>query len=153
MKFLGDVFKVVSGGGVIQGAADVLDRLTVSEEERRRVEIDQYKAETERIGVEQEVDIAQIEVNKEAAKHKSWFVAGARPFIIWVGGVGFGFHAIVFPCLEFLLAIRYPGIELPELDTVLILTILGGVLGIGKALRTVDKAKGTATDYVNWSKK
>ena len=41
------------------------------------------------LNIEREVISGQLAVNVEQAKHKSVFVAGARPFIMWGCGVGF----------------------------------------------------------------
>ena len=41
------------------------------------------------LDIEREVISGQLAVNVEQAKHKSVFVAGARPFIMWGCGVGF----------------------------------------------------------------
>lgn len=83
----------------------------------------------------------QIGINKEEAKHPKVFVSGWRPFIGWVCGMALAFNMIVFPlimwgCLIAEVVIPNP----PILDTQSLLTILGGLLGLG-SLRTYEKAK------------
>ena len=90
--------------------------------------------------------LAQIEVNQEQAKHGSVFVAGARPFIMWVCGSALAYAAIFEPVLRFTAKVLfvYAG-EFPELDTDITLQILLGILGLGAA-RSFEKSKGVARD-------
>ena len=46
-------------------------------------------------------NLAQLEVNKAEAAHKSIFVAGWRPFVGWVCGVALAYHFILAPLLQF----------------------------------------------------
>lgn len=87
------------------------------------------------------IDLAQIKVNEEEAKSESLFVAGGRPFCIWVGGVSFAYVGIVEPLIRFAAKVGfgYEG-EFPEIDTNLTLTILGGLLGLS-GMRTYEKFK------------
>ena len=43
----------------------------------------------------QESNMAQVDVNKAEAQHRSIFVAGWRPFIGWVCGVALAYHFIL----------------------------------------------------------
>ena len=137
----------ILGGGIgeaVKAVGQVADDLFTSDEEKELAKTSQYKAETDRIHTEQADRIAQIKVNQEEAKHRSVFVSGWRPFVGWVAGVGFGIHVILIPIVSLALSFFAPDFKIPEFQTGLILTILGGILGIGKTLRTVEKAKGVA---------
>lgn len=86
--------------------------------------------------------LAQISVNKEEASSGSIFKGGWRPFIGWVCGIAFFYHFVCQPIIVFVIAIV--GIDIPtlpkfEMNT--LLTVLGGMLGIG-SLRTYEKQKG-----------
>ena len=86
--------------------------------------------------------LAQIAVNKEEAASGSIFKGGWRPFIGWVCGIAFFYHFVLNPIILFVIAII--GIEipsLPEFQMNTLLTVLGGMLGIG-SLRTYEKQKG-----------
>ena len=86
--------------------------------------------------------LAQIEVNKQEAAHKSLFVAGWRPFIGWTCGIALAWHFIFSPVTMFFCS--YLGIALPplpEFDMTSLLTVLGGILGLG-GFRTFEKVKG-----------
>lgn len=91
-----------------------------------------------------EIALAQIEVNKAEAGSGSVFKGGWRPFIGWVCGIAFLYHFVLQPLLIFLIAVyglQLP--ELPEFDMGTLLTVLGGLLGLG-TLRTFEKTKGVA---------
>ena len=89
-----------------------------------------------------EAALAQVEVNKAEAQHRSIFVAGWRPFVGWVCGVALAYHFVFAPLILFAAAIA--GVEIPELpsfDMETLTTVLLGMLGLG-GLRSFEKAKG-----------
>lgn len=88
------------------------------------------------------IAIAQIEVNKVEAASNSIFKSGWRPFIGWVCGVAFAYHFVLQPLLVFVLTyMGHPVPALPEFDMASLMTVLGGLLGLG-GLRTFEKYKG-----------
>ena len=90
----------------------------------------------------QELAKGQIEINKAEAQHKSIFVAGWRPFIGWTCGIALCWYFVLQPVVMFLSAyIGFQIPELPEFDMGSLMTILGGLLGLG-GLRTYEKQKG-----------
>tara|TARA_R110002050_G_scaffold22588_4_gene61481 strand:- start:9928 stop:10323 length:396 start_codon:yes stop_codon:yes gene_type:complete len=90
----------------------------------------------------QELALAQIEVNKAEAASGSLFKGGWRPFIGWVCGVAFAYHFVLQPCIIFFVAATGTEMpELPEFDMTSLMTVLGGMIGIG-GLRTYEKQKG-----------
>jgi hypothetical protein len=89
-----------------------------------------------------EIALAQIEVNKEESKSDSIFKSGWRPFIGWVCGAAFAYHFVGQPVIIFALAyFGLPAPTLPEFDMMSLMTVLGGLLGLG-GLRTFEKYKG-----------
>jgi hypothetical protein len=82
----------------------------------------------------------QLEVNKVEAASKSLFVAGWRPFIGWVCGLGFFSNFILIPMANFGLAISEIAIKIPMIDTTQMMPVLMGMLGLG-AMRTVEKVQ------------
>lgn len=91
-----------------------------------------------------ELALAQIEVNKAEAASASVFKGGWRPFIGWVCGTAFAYHFVLQPLLVFIIAVyglQVP--DLPEFDMASLMTVLGGMLGLG-GLRTFEKAKGVS---------
>lgn len=88
------------------------------------------------------IAIAQIEVNKVEAASDSIFKSGWRPFIGWVCGIAFAYHFVFQPLLVFILTYAgHPIPTLPEFDMASLMTVLGGLLGLG-GLRTFEKYKG-----------
>ena len=86
----------------------------------------------------QELAKGQLEVNKTEAAHKSLLVAGWRPFIGWVCGIGFLSNFILIPLSNFGLAVAESAITIPMIDTTQMMPVLMGILGLG-TMRTVEK--------------
>lgn len=82
--------------------------------------------------------MGQLEINKVEAAHKSLFVAGARPFILWICGVALGYNTLLHPVLDI-------WVDMPEVDTSLLYPVLMGVLGLG-GMRSFEKFKGVARE-------
>lgn len=87
-----------------------------------------------------EIAKAQIEVNKEEAKSRSWWIAGWRPACGWICTLAMGYHFIIQPFLIFFLALFGMKMDLPSFDMDTLMTVLLGMLGLG-TLRTVEKSK------------
>jgi len=88
-----------------------------------------------------EAAMAQVEVNKMEAQHRSLFVAGWRPFIGWTCGIALAYHFVLNPLIMF--GVSWAGVEIPELpefDMSSLMTVLMGMLGLG-GLRTFEKVK------------
>jgi len=86
-------------------------------------------------------NMAQIEVNKVEAQHRTVFVAGWRPFTGWICASALAYHFIIEPILIFALATQNIQLTLPTFDMGSLLTVLMGMLGLG-GLRTYEKTKG-----------
>tara|TARA_R110000787_G_scaffold44473_1_gene109156 strand:+ start:696 stop:1064 length:369 start_codon:yes stop_codon:yes gene_type:complete len=87
-----------------------------------------------------QIDLAQLDINKTEAAHRSVFVSGWRPAIGWMCGGAMGLNFIVFPIASFVLAQTGQLVELPNLDMAQMMPVLMGLLGLG-GLRTVEKLK------------
>lgn len=89
----------------------------------------------------QQLALAQIEVNKiEAAGN--WYQSLWRPTVGWVCALAFFYHFLGNPVAVFVMTSM--GMEiptLPEFDMGTLMTVLGGMLGIG-GLRTYEKKQG-----------
>ena len=85
-----------------------------------------------------EIAKAQIEVNKEEAKSRSWWIAGWRPTAAWITVIAMGYHYIIQPFLVFILAMFGVTVDLPSFDMDTLMTVLLGMLGLG-GLRTYEK--------------
>ena len=87
-----------------------------------------------------EIATAQIEVNKEEAKSRSWGIAGWRPACGWICTLAMGYHFIIQPLLIFFLAIFGLKMDIPSFDMDTLMTVLLGMLGLG-GLRSFEKHK------------
>jgi hypothetical protein len=86
--------------------------------------------------------IAQLEVNAKEAASPHLFVAGWRPFVGWACGAGFLWATIGQPVFAWL-AVAKGWPTPPQIDTEVLLYVLGGMLGLG-GLRSIEKVKGAA---------
>jgi len=136
----GKIFGSIVGGGVVsaaEGVANVIDKFVETDDEKRAAEIIKAK-------MMMKPSLAQIEINKVEAEHRSIFVAGWRPFIGWVCGFALAYNFIVRDLIAWVIvntgaeASLPPALAMGELMTVLL-----GMLGLG-AFRTVEKFGGKA---------
>lgn len=124
-------------GEIIGAVGKIADDLTTSDKERMAAELDAYKAESERMG-------GQVEINKIEAASGSLFVSGGRPFVVWVCAFALAYAAVIEPIARFVATVgfAYSG-PFPVIDTDLTMQVLLGLLGLG-AYRSVEKIKGVA---------
>ncbi len=88
-------------------------------------------------------DLAQIAVNNTEAASDDLFKSGWRPSVGWICSAGLGIQFIVAPLAGWAAALAGHPLAFPALDTATLLTLLGGLLGLG-TLRTTEKVKGVA---------
>ena len=116
---------------VVSATGNALDALFTSKEEK-------LTHEEVMARIQQDPMKWQAKANEISAGHRSVFVAGARPFILWVGGLGLMNAFLVNPWIQWITG--DPGPELP-LDAMMELVLM--LLGLA-TLRTVEKARGVA---------
>ena len=88
---------------------------------------------------------AQLEINKTEAASSSLFVAGGRPFIMWVGGAGFAVQYVLVPLIGYAYSLFGHAAPPPmQLDPMLN-EVLFGILGLNIGVRTYEKVKGVAS--------
>ena len=131
------ILSTVGIGEIIGAVGKIADDLTTSDKERMAAELDAYKAESERMG-------GQVEINKIEAASGSLFVSGGRPFVVWVCAFALAYVAVIEPIARFVATVgfAYAG-PFPVIDTDLTMQVLLGLLGLG-AYRSVEKIKGVA---------
>ena len=89
--------------------------------------------------------MAQVEVNKQEAAHKSLFVAGWRPFIGWTCGVAMAFNYVGVPLIETGSALLDYPLTINPLDLATMMPVLLGMLGLG-GMRTYEKRVGCSRE-------
>lgn len=95
----------------------------------------------------QSVTSAQSDIDKVEAASSSIFIAGWRPFVGWVCGVGLAMSCIVSPLFTWISALIGHPTPFPKLDDALLQGTLAGMLGLGYGLRTFEKFKGVAGQH------
>jgi hypothetical protein len=120
------------GGGVVDaatGIANIVDKFVETPDERKAADMLLAK-------MAQKPAELQVELNKIEAGHRTIFVAGWRPFIGWICGLGLGYAFLIHPSVDFF----YDG-EMPELPTDIMLELVLAMLGLA-GLRTAEKVMG-----------
>ena len=123
---------------LLPAVTDIVGRfLPENKEERAKAERQIQAKLTEHLA---KIDLAQLDINKQEAAHRSIFVAGWRPFIGWACGFALAWTYVVTPILHFILAQTGHLIDLPAMDMSQMMPVLMGMLGLG-GLRTFEKYK------------
>ena len=125
---------------LIGPVTDLLDKWIPDADEKARL-----AHEIATLGERQahQIALAQIAVNRQEARG-NWFQSGWRPLVGWICASAFAWHFVLQPLLIFaLVAAGQPLPDMPEFDMAALMTVLGGLLGLG-SLRTFEKFKGVA---------
>ena len=80
----------------------------------------------------------EISTLAEKQAHKSLFVAGARPAIMWICALGLFYAVFAYPILDI-------WFTMPELNTDILMPVMMGLLGLG-GMRSYEKSKGVARE-------
>jgi len=111
----------------IEAVGNTFDKLFTSDDERAQAKIILEK-------IKLEPQILQAEINKLEVQHRSVFVAGWRPFIGWVCGVGLGIQFVLSPCASWVCAFLSSDVVLPQFngtgDLINLLLAMLGMAGI-----------------------
>lgn len=138
MGFISKIATSLIGGGAVtavQGVANVVDQFIETPDEKRAW--DQLK-----LKIAQKPQLAQIELNKVEASHRTLFVAGWRPAIGWICAIAIGFNFIINPILQWVSCMTDSGcIVGPDMPVDVMMELILGMLGLG-ALRSFEKYTG-----------
>lgn len=137
---LASLFDSVVGAGAAQpidAVGNVIDKLFTSDEER-------LDKQALLIRLAQVPGLAQVELNKVEAQHRSIFVAGWRPFIGWICGVNLLYLVLLRDLIAWAIANFAPQVTPPPaIGLDISVELVTALLGLG-ALRTVEKFGGRA---------
>lgn len=123
---------------ILPSVMDVAGRFLPEDKEKRAAAEREIEAQlTTHLA---KIDLAQLDINKTEAAHRSVFVSGWRPMIGWTCGAAMALNFLIFPLASFVLAQTGHLVELPNLDMTQMMPVLMGMLGLG-GLRTVEKIK------------
>lgn len=125
-----------AGVAAVLAAAEILiDRLVP---DKNKAEEAKHELRTTAESNKQELNLAQIAVNKVEAASQFLFVAGWRPFIGWVCGFALANNYLVVPYVSAFSSATVPPIDMTQL--VGLLTTLLGMAGY----RAWERSKGVA---------
>jgi len=111
----------------IKAIGDIVDDIHTSKEEK-------LDAEIKLTEVASKLQSLQADITKTEAAHRSVFVAGWRPFVGWVCGLGLGLNMLMAPLLS-------PWLSFQTADSDQLIALVLALCGVG-GLRTVEKARG-----------
>tara|TARA_R110002110_G_scaffold49019_2_gene145617 strand:- start:843 stop:1244 length:402 start_codon:yes stop_codon:yes gene_type:complete len=124
---------LLGGGNMVEpivAVGNIIDQIFTSDDERSQAALIKQK-------LAMQPALLQAEISKVQAGHRSTFVAGARPFLMWVCGLGFLFAFFINPMLQWLA----PEMGSPELPLEAMMELTLAMLGLA-TLRTVEKVRG-----------
>ena len=122
-------------GSLIGPATSLLDKV-IEDKDQKNALAHEIATMAERHA--QELAKGQLEVNKVEAAHHSIFVSGWRPCIGWVCALGLLYNTILSNILSI-------WVEVPEIDTTLLVPVMMGMLGLG-AMRSYEKVQGVSRE-------
>ena len=129
-KILGRIF---GGGDTIKGTLEGAG--TLAKDIRAAITGDNPELDAKIAEFEAQTRQAQIEWGKIEAGSSSWFIAGARPFILWTCGLALFYNYLAWPVLG--IWVQNP----PAVDINALYPLMLGLLGLG-GMRTYEKSKG-----------
>lgn len=124
---------------------DIINKLIPDKEKQAEAQIAMLKLQQD--SQFKEIDAAlqtaqmQTDVNKVEAASTSVFVAGWRPFIGWICGIGFATQYVIYPLAYWIGELYGKMLTMPQLPTEMMVTMLFGMLGIS-VTHTYEKVKG-----------
>jgi len=131
--------------GLFSAAQSLIERFFPDPEKKAAAQLEllkmQQNGDLAQLAAVTDLAKLQIQVNIEEAKSTNWFVAGARPFIMWTCGFALAYADLIEPLSRFVAKVwfGYAG-DFPVIDTDLTMQILMGILGLG-AYRSAEKIK------------
>lgn len=121
-------------------------------EQLERLETLRQQGDLQKMQMEVNLMLGQIEINKAEATHPSLFVSGWRPFIGWTAGIALFMYYVPFTLVSLVVwsvACYQAGhiVERPNLDISDLLGLLGAMLGV-VIPRHIERVKGAAIERV-----
>lgn len=116
----------------------IIDRIIPDKEAAQRAK--EELAQLQQSG-ELQLMLEQIKTNRVEAQHKNLWVSGWRPAVGWVCASAFAYHYLLHPIILTIASLNGLDVShLPKFDLETLITVLGGLLGLG-LFRTIEKVK------------
>lgn len=119
---------------LIKPASDILDKFVVDKDLKVKLN---HELQT----LFHEINLAQVEINKQEAKHESIFVSGWRPFLGWSLSCLFIYGIALRDILDMIFKANGLDVQLEEFDLGTLTPILTGMLGLA-GFRSYERIKG-----------
>jgi hypothetical protein len=137
----------IASGGLFAGINGLIDRIKgKSPEDAAKLAELAQKYQSELLAADVEAMKGQVEIDKIEAANSNLFVAGWRPFIGWVCGVGLATQFLIGPLFTWIAAMFGKTVVFPVLDLGTLATLLFGMLGLS-GMRTVEKVNGVKAGH------
>lgn len=127
-------------GGVFSGISELLGKFIPDKDTLVQAQLELAKLQDGAAERADNLESAQVDVDKIEASNPNLFVSGWRPFIGWVGGITLAYSFLVAPFIHMFV----PHQPIPTVDSSMIMDMVYALLGIG-GMRTVEKLSGVAT--------
>ena len=133
-------------GSIFDFGRALLDKFIPDPAQKAKAMLDiaelQQRGELAKLAAETGLLQGQLDINKVEAANTNWLIAGWRPFIGWICGLGLLYVALFEPIARFIarVACNYTG-AFPVIDTSITMQVLLGMLGLA-GMRTFEKFKG-----------
>ncbi len=125
----------VEAGGILKGIGELAKDI------RFAITGKNPELEMKLLELENQAMLAQAEIGKIEASSSRLFIAGWRPFIGWIGGLGLGYYFLIQPALDFIYRAMGKTLLFPAFDVGTLMTLIIAVLGLG-TMRSWEKTKG-----------
>lgn len=130
------------GGAARDIRASITGKEVITAQEREKILEATNKIAELALQADQAIAQGQIEIDKIEAAGTSLFRGGWRPATGWVCVCGLFYQFIIGPILPWTAGVFHHRVTaMPSLDMATLLTLLGGMLGLG-GFRTFEKIKG-----------
>lgn len=130
-------------GAVASLADNVVKRVWPDATEIEKAKLSQAAQE---MANEYNLILGQLKINETEAASSSFFVAGARPAVMWIGVLSLFYNGILASVLTWI-GQFYGWSPLPVITDSVSSDILMGLLGVS-GLRTIDKINGVVTKRI-----
>lgn len=138
----GPILEALGIGGLIKDTVGkVIDRVVVDKNQAELMKLEASKME---LGADIQSMLSQLEINKIEAQSDKWWKSGARPFMMWMGGLGFGVQFVFVPLVGYIYSLIGYAAPPPIVLDPTLYTVVFGLLGLGYGARTFEKVKGVA---------
>lgn len=136
--------------GILSPVLAIINKVIPDPEKQAEIALQmaslQQSAQFKEIDAQLAMVQTQTDTNKAEAANQSLFVAGWRPFIGWICGIGLGWNYLGLSFVTTMCKLFGHPVDIPPMDLSEMMPLLMGMLGLG-GMRTVEKIKGVNSGH------